>query len=89
MNGKRSHNLRVFTNFLAFVLLVVITILLVVAKFVPTSTNLSAVLGEIAKYVAIFLVIVASFWYMTSQRNVVVRIIWVVCSITIVVLMFV
>ena len=57
MNGKKSHNLRVFTNTLAFLVLVVIAILLVVAKFIPESTNLSSVLSEIAKCLATFLVI--------------------------------
>jgi hypothetical protein len=85
MDGRKSHNLRVFTNCLAFLFLVVIAVLLAVAKFVPAMW----ILGEVAKCLALFLVVLASFWYMLSKRSVVVRVLWVVCSISIAVLIFI
>lgn len=89
MNGKKSHNFRVFTNYLAFLLLIAIAILLIVERFVPLETGFSAILGEIAKYLAIFLVSIASLWYVASKRSIVVKIIWLIAVTSIVVLMFV
>lgn len=89
MNGKRSHNFRVFTNFLAFAALVAIAVLSIVAVIVPKTTNLSAVLLEIARYLAYFLVAMSSLWYVLSKRGYVVKVIWLVCAVGIIVLMFV
>ena len=89
MNGKNSHNFRVFTNFLAFLILIVIAIISVVSKFSANYTNFSAVLGEISKILAYLLVSFASLWYVASKRGVVLKIVWVICVAVITILMFV
>ena len=89
MNGKRSHNLRVFTNFLAYGILIVIAILLVVSRVFLKTGNVAFVVSEIAKYLAIFLVAIASLWYAVSKRNLILKLIWFVSVGAIVVLFFV
>ena len=53
MNGKRSHQLRVFTNGFAFFVLVVVAGLVVAGRFI-TEASISALLHEIAKYSSMF-----------------------------------
>ena len=84
MNGKKSHQFRVFTNSLAFLILIAVTGLLIAGKFVPNTNNLPAILNEIAKYLSIFLVALASLWYAISKRGIVPKIIWVICVVAIV-----
>lgn len=89
MNGKRSHNFRVFTNFLAFLILVIVAILLIVARLVSPAAGYSIILIEIAKYIAIFLVALASLWYVVSKRSLLVKVVWFIAVATIIILMFI
>ena len=83
MNGKRSHQLRVFTNGFAFFILVMVAGLVVAGRFI-TEASISALLNEIAKYSSMFLVALASLWYAISKRGVIPKIIWAICVIAIV-----
>lgn len=85
MDGRKSHNLRVFANHLAFLMLVAIAVSLAVAKFVPSLI----VLEQVAKCLALFVVMLTSFWYMISKRSVAIRALWVISSIAIIVLIFI
>lgn len=79
MNGKKGNMFRIFTNTLAFSVLIVITILMVVSKFTSSATNFSAVCGEIVKYLALVVVCLASFWYVMSKRSKILKVVWVLC----------
>ena len=79
MDGKKSLMLRIVTNTIAFVVLIAIAALLVVARVSGQSTNLSAVCIELSRLLAYLLVGLASFWYVMSKRNVVLKVVWVIC----------
>ena len=87
MNGKRSHNFRVFTNALAYFILIIVAILMIVNRFV--SKDISLMLGNIIKYLALFLVAMASLWYAVSKRGVIAKVVWLIAVIGIIILMFV
>lgn len=89
MNGKRSHSFRVFTNFLAFLILIVVAVLVLTEKFISPATNLSALFGEIAKYLSLLLVTISSGWYVCSKRSVVIKIIWFICVAGIIITIFI
>ena len=82
MNGKKSHNLRVFTNFLAFLILILITMVLVIAKIFGAS-NISGIMIEISRIVAYLLVSLASMWYVFSKRNIWIKVVWFICVVAI------
>ena len=79
MDGKKSLMLRIITNTIAFVVLIAIAALLIVARVSGQSTNLSAVCIELSRLLAYLLVGLASFWYVMSKRNVVLKVVWVIC----------
>ena len=88
MNGKRSHNLRVFTNFLAYLVLILIAVLAIIVKS-GVFSSISGLLNSIKNGLAYFLVGLASFWYVMSKRSVALKIVWFVAIVTISVLMFI
>lgn len=88
MNGKNSHNFRVFTNFLAFLILVVIAIASIIGRL-KILNDFSALIGNIAKTLAYLLVAFASFWYVMSKRGFVLKIVWFASVAVIAILMFV
>ena len=86
MTGKNGNMLRVITNLIAFILLVVITGLLIAGKVSGPQSNFSVVCEQLSKYLSILLVALASFWYAFSKRSLVIRCLWVLCVVAIVVL---
>ena len=88
MNGKNSHNFRVFTNFLAFLVLVCIAIILIISK-IGIFSNITAILNNIAKISAYFLVGMASFWYAISKRGAILKVLWLASVVVIIVTMFI
>lgn len=89
MNGKKSHNLRVFSNFLSFLAVVIVAVLTIVSHFLSPETNLSAVLMEISKILMCAVISISSFWYVLSKRSIVYKVIWVVCVVGIFVFAFI
>lgn len=89
MNGKKSHALRILIYFIAFVALVAVAVILAVSKIVPATNTLSGVLKGFAGYIAYAFLILSSLWYVMSKRGIVLKIVWVICSIGIVVLLFI
>jgi hypothetical protein len=89
MDGRKSTMLRVMTNSVAFVVLIVIAVLLVVAKCTTQIPNISLVCLNISRYLAYVLVALASLWYALSKRNSTTKIVWTICVATIIVLAFI
>ena len=87
MNGKRSHNFRVFINTLAYFILVAVAIMMVVSRFV--LKDVSVMLENIIKYMTLFWISMAALWYAISKRNSIFKIVWFVAVAGIIVLMFI
>ena len=89
MNGKRSHNLRVFSNFLSFLAIVIVAILVAVSYFLGTTSNISLILLKVAKVLTYSVIALSSLWYAMSKRNIVYKIIWLICVASVFVFTFI
>jgi len=81
--------LRVMTNAIAFIVLITITVLVIVARCTSQFSNISAICVSLSRYLAYALVALASLWYVFSKRNSAFKIVWVVCIAIILVLAFI
>ena len=85
MNGKKSHAFRILIYFISFVSLITVAIVLTISKIIPSS----GLMKTIAGYIAYAFLILSSLWYVLSKRGIVFKLVWVVCSVGIIVLLFV
>ena len=89
MDGRKSTMLRVITNTIAFVVLIAITALIIIARCTTQMSNISLLCVNISKYLAYAMVALSSLWYVLSKRNSAFTIVWTVCVIIMVVLAFI
>lgn len=86
MTGKKGNSLRVLTNLLAFVAIILITVSLILAK-VNIAPNISHIMEKIASIIAYSLVGLSSFWFAMSKRSITIKLVWFVCCVAIILML--
>jgi len=86
MTGKKGNSLRVLTNLLAFVAVILIAAALILAKL-NIAPNVSHIFEKIAAIVAYSLVGLSSFWFAISKRSVTIKLVWVASCVVIVLML--